>query len=228
MPWFMAGGSVSVGCCTHGKSGHSAVPPAHGTPLGTSPRARGKHIEGSSPPRDMQCLYKPERGKARLILNLNKQGEKAMPALTLPCSSLNPRMHPSTVWCWVPGSWGQSQILLRHGASLISRSSRLNQCWQWDVLPKSLQLQCWVSNPGYHTEAPVPCRVIRLGTAVPMPSTQALCTASSWETTRSGKKNKKLFVGQEENGKKRKIQPTKHILNFHAKRKMKTKTFCSK
>lgn len=37
-----------------------------------------------SPVRDTPCLHKPELGKVRLILNLNKQGEKAMPEFALP------------------------------------------------------------------------------------------------------------------------------------------------
>lgn len=32
---------------------------------------------------DVLCLHKSEQGKVRLILNLNKQGEKAMPKLAL-------------------------------------------------------------------------------------------------------------------------------------------------
>lgn len=183
----------------------------------------------------MQCLYKPERGKARLILNLNKQGEKAMPALTLPCSSLNARMHPNTVRCSVPEPWGQSQILPRHGASLVSRSSRLSQCWQWDVLPKSLQLQCWVSNPGITRKPPFHAMSSCRGQPSPCQAHHSIVLGNNREWKEKIKKQE-LFVGQEENGKKKKNNyekkkkqnPTKHISNFRAKRKMKTKTFCSK
>lgn len=156
----------------------------------------------------MQCLYKPERGKARLILNLNKQGEKAMPALTLPCSSLNARMHPNTVRCLVPEPWGQSQILPRHGASLVSRSSRLSQCWQWDVLPKSLQLQCWVSNPGITRKPPFHAMSSCRGLPSPCQAHHSIVLGNNREWKKKIKKQE-LFVGQEENGKKKKKPTTK-------------------
>lgn len=59
-------------------------------PGGTAAAAQGGDRQGcpwagrSSPLRDALCLHKPEQGKVGLILNLNKQGEKAMPELALP------------------------------------------------------------------------------------------------------------------------------------------------
>lgn len=97
-------------------------PSTHGHPKGDLTWRQQKPgentSEGSSPPRDMRCLHKPERGKVRLILNLNKQGEKAMPELTLPCGSLHPcqrgciqaRLHPARGsapgLCPAPGTAG--------------------------------------------------------------------------------------------------------------------------
>lgn len=79
---------------------------------------------GSSPLRDTPCLHKPERGKVRLILNLNKQGEKAMPELALPkgdaqqqgtapVARLRPAQLPAGLSpgaCIAPEEPGQTQI----------------------------------------------------------------------------------------------------------------------
>ena len=53
---------------------------------------------GSSLLRDTLCLHKPERGKVRLILNLNKQGKKAMPELALPSGDAWPGTRRAQPW----------------------------------------------------------------------------------------------------------------------------------
>lgn len=58
--------------------------------------------------------------------------------------------------------------------------------------------------PGYHTEAPVPCHVILPGTAVPMPSASQHRPGKQPGVEKKKIKKQELFVGQEENGKKKK------------------------
>lgn len=88
------------------------APPSPSTRIlvGTGPEGtvtpQAGYTEGSpqagrnSLPTDVPCLHKFEQGKVRLILNLNKQGEKAMPELALLSRDAQPQSTAPAAQLW--------------------------------------------------------------------------------------------------------------------------------
>lgn len=115
--------------------------------------------------RDVPCLHKSEQGKVRLILNLNKQGEKATPELALPqqgCPAAEHSTRSTALPC--PGV----HIPLREleqthtwGPPFSTRSSQLSQCWQQgEQLLLDFARFLWFPRGSTHPGTPIP-----LGTA---------------------------------------------------------------